>query len=369
MMTNPELEAQIARNPDDPSAYLVYADWLAERGDPLGELIPLEVAYAQEPTRGDLAARARALHVAHDRTWLGTLHGLEAVHPTWKHGFLRGVVLGGDPEKYESPDVDLHDLYRRLRAAPAARFLRELTMGAFGDDDGQPNWSPATAAIAELGVPPTLRRLAYHRGGHWDISWTHSGDLSPMYPRLRELEAFYIALGNIELGAIDLPNLRDFEVYTGGFTSTNVKEVLAARWPKLERLILRFGNSEDYGADCTLEDALPLLGIGLPHLRHLGLGNAGFADELIEPLAKSKLLTQLETLDLSKGTLGDEGGARLLEHADRFRHLKHLNVSESYLSDEIVAQLRAIVPSLDADDQEEPDDDGDAQYRYCRIGE
>lgn len=41
-MPSRELEGAIAADPGDPNAYLVYADWLQARGDPLGELIVVQ---------------------------------------------------------------------------------------------------------------------------------------------------------------------------------------------------------------------------------------------------------------------------------------------------------------------------------------
>jgi uncharacterized protein (TIGR02996 family) len=42
MKTNAELEQAIRNHPDDPKAYLVYADWLQTAGDPRGELIAVQ---------------------------------------------------------------------------------------------------------------------------------------------------------------------------------------------------------------------------------------------------------------------------------------------------------------------------------------
>jgi uncharacterized protein (TIGR02996 family) len=56
---NPEIEAQIKANPDDPAPYQIYADWLQERGDPRGELINLQVA-RQAATGQELAELGRA---------------------------------------------------------------------------------------------------------------------------------------------------------------------------------------------------------------------------------------------------------------------------------------------------------------------
>lgn len=359
---NAELEAQIAKNPGDPAAYLVYADWLAEKGDPRGELITVSVELEKDPANGKLAERARALHDAHDGDWLGEVAGNEHIVLTWKHGFIDSARIGGAGDYDDTPEVDLGELYAKLAPLPSAALMRDLTFGAFGDDDGEPTWH--TSWLVDHGVPPSLRRLAFDKGGYWDISWTHLDDLQPVYPLVPNLETLYLKMGHVSLGEIELPNLRDFEIYTGGFDTDNMDSVLKANWPQLERLILRFGNQEDYGGNCELANVLPLLERKLPKLRHLGLGNAAFTDELIEPLAKSPLLKQLETLDLSLGMMTDTGAQLMAKHADAFKHLKAVNLAENYLSGDGIGAVKNVLKGVDATEQKTGDD-----YRYCSIGE
>ena len=358
---NAELEGQIAKNPDA-ATYLVYADWLAEKGDPRGELITVSVELEKDPANGKLAERAKALHDAHDAEWLGEIAGNENIGLTWKYGFLDSARIGGAGDYEDTPEVDLGELYAKLAPLPSAALLRDLTFGAFGDDDGEPTWH--TSWLVENGVAPSLRRLAFDKGGYWDISWTHLDDLQPVYPLVPNLETLYLKMGHMQLGEIELPNLRDFEVYTGGFHDENMASVIKANWPGLERLILRFGNQEDYGGNCELANVLPLFERKLPKLRHLGLGNAGFADELIEPLAKSALLKQLETLDLSLGMMTDAGAQLMAKHADAFKHLTSINLAENYLSGDGIGAVKNVLKSVEAPEQKTGDD-----YRYCSIGE
>ena len=60
---NPELERQIREDPANSAPYLVYADWLQEHTDPVGELIALGVASASGrpwPCRPRMRARRPA---------------------------------------------------------------------------------------------------------------------------------------------------------------------------------------------------------------------------------------------------------------------------------------------------------------------
>src|SRR5438045_2635381 len=115
MARNPELEALIAKSPDDPSNYLVYADWLIQQSDPLGELISVETKAETKPS-SELRDRAKALHDQHDATWLGELAGHDGFAATWRRGYLHDVTIGDD----ESADIEHADLYRKLRPLPAA---------------------------------------------------------------------------------------------------------------------------------------------------------------------------------------------------------------------------------------------------------
>ncbi len=360
MARNQELEALIAKTPDDAGNYSVYADWLIQQSDPRGELINAQLK--RESSGGDdLDARIADLHAKHDAEWLGGLAGAEGFSAEWRRGFLYDVTLGSDDAA-----IELGEMYQKLRPLPAAQLVRNLRLAAFEDDDGEPTWDSAVEAMVEYGVPATLRKLVFDRGDYWDISWTHLNTLEPVYARMPNLEHLEIILGHMNLGTINLPNLRHFEVWTGGFNSDNMKSVVGAKWPKLETLLLRFGGSEDYGANCTVDDVLPLLdGKSIPNVKHLALANSPFIDRLIPHLAKSPLLKQLTTLDLSLGEMTDEGANAIVAHADAFKHLTQLNVHRNYLTDDACTALTGVVASTDIGGQEDPGED----YRYCQIGE
>ena len=119
-----------------------------------------------------------------------------------------------------------------------------------------------------------------------------------------------------------------------------------------------------------MDDVRPILeGRGLPALRELGLCNSAFADELAGVLGKCPVLRQLRVLDLSKGTLSDDGARALLASAAAFAHLERLDLTENYLGDEMQAAVAKLCPDVRADDQREADEDGDEVYRYPAVGE
>ena len=361
---NAELEQAILADPDDEAAYQVYADWLQGEGDPRGELAAVQVALAG----GDdatLRARERVLIEGNRQQLLGDLPDPDdeegaPVKVTWHAGWLRTARLATTEEHV------LPDLYRSLRACDSARFLRELTFGVAVLDDMN-DYRATNKVIAELGLPPSVRTL-YFANFSYEESMISSSDLGNvgMWLRgaggLRELD---LEGGSMELGAIDLPELRRFSVETGGFTAQNIRDVAQARWPKLESLSLYFGDS-NYGASGGLDDVRPILeGRGLPALRELGLCNSEFADELAGVLGKSPVLRQLRVLDLSNGTLGDDGARALLASAPAFAHLERIDLRENYLSDEMVEAVEKLCPVVHARGQR----DGDEGDRYVSVGE
>ena len=77
----------------------------------------------------------------------------------------------------------------------------------------------------------------------------------------------------------------------------------------IEHLELYLG-TDDYGWDGSIDDVLPLLADDrFPRLKYLGLRDSEIADGVAQAVAKSPLLEKLDVLDLSLGTLGDEGAA------------------------------------------------------------
>ncbi|MCX5742900.1 MAG: TIGR02996 domain-containing protein, partial [Proteobacteria bacterium] len=98
---NPDLEAAIAAEPGAIAPYLVYGDWLQERGDPRGPLIAIQAARRAAPDDASLR-QAEAAHLAAN-AWalLGELAVDTRAHDgehdakqlTWHLGFIRAAFL------------------------------------------------------------------------------------------------------------------------------------------------------------------------------------------------------------------------------------------------------------------------------------
>jgi uncharacterized protein (TIGR02996 family) len=98
VVRNLELEAEIARA-HDIEAYLVYADWLLERGDVRGELIVLHhrlLDVTDPEQRSAIDLRARRLRAAHPAHLLGPTiaHALGPCQEELMLGFVHAVRSG-----------------------------------------------------------------------------------------------------------------------------------------------------------------------------------------------------------------------------------------------------------------------------------
>jgi uncharacterized protein (TIGR02996 family) len=367
--SNPELEARILENSDDLSAYLVYSDWLSERGDPRGELIAVQAKLAETPNNPGLKSTEEKLLADNAAVWLGDFAGKgdADLAVKWRLGFLDSVRFGPPLDDYGASELGFPEAIGTLMALPGTTFIRELIIGSKEYDDYPTSWQDCIDALVEHGVPKALRRLEFNRGGFWDISSTELGSLQALYPMVRGLRELTIEMGSLDLGTIDLPALRSLEIVTGGLTSANLESIGSASWPHLEKLSLCIGETDnDYGCNVQLEDIEKLLARDcFGRVRHLGLANASLADEIAGLLPQTKILAQLETLDLSRGTFGDVGARAILDNAAAFRHLKEIDLTHNYVGAELAAELAKIGPRVILAESEEPDDD----YRYVQISE
>jgi uncharacterized protein (TIGR02996 family) len=380
---NPELEAMIAAAPEKPDGYMVYADWLQAQGDPRGELISVEQALLASPrSKKLLEARAR-LREPYDRQLLALAEPFGWQAPggdeprariSWGLGFIRSAWLGHDyfADTDASTDLmDTHALFSALLSLPSMRLLQELTVGLWRDDEGQCDYGGLFTALARVRLT-ALRRLFvgdFRYPSQIEISWTNLGDLSQIHSALPRLQELVLQGGGMKLGTFEFPDLRTFEVRTGGLSSENIRSIASARWPKLERLEVWFGDRQ-YGFDGSVEAIEPILaGEGIPRVRHLGLKNAEFTDAICARLAGAEVLGQLESLDLSMGLMTDEGAAVLAAARPRLRHLKTLDVSRNFLTTRGTALLKGICKEVRCGKQNEPDVWDGEEHRYVSVGE
>jgi ATP-dependent Clp endopeptidase proteolytic subunit ClpP len=342
-----ELEQAFERAGDseaEPAAE-VLADWLQSEGDTRGELAALLQRGRAEEAGEYLRHHAVALLGELDAALAaGAIHSLE-----WRHGFLGGVGLRALPLSHDLPPVSLVRLTRDVLALPLARFVTGLRFSDNGGDGGA-NWDDTLLAVAESVRGPFVRELhfgdpASEARGRWCSSF---GDLSAMWPRLPALEALRIRATHGVLGRIELPSLRCFIRESNALSVGELDSILTARWPRLERLEIWFGpGASEYSGDAIRQ---LVSGAAPESLRHLGLVDAGLVGGVLPMVLSGSLLSRLDVLDLTGGTLTDDDGWRLISEADRLKHLRRLDLSDNRLRAS-VGPLRTALPNVVVDRQ------------------
>ncbi len=372
--TNAQLESAIFENPSDVEAWQVYGDWLQTEGDPRGELVNLEVA--KEASAGDVHKQAELtdqlerLIEQHQAEWLGpevmraiAYEDDDLVDIEWRYGFIWRVKVKAT-YGFQGPSVE--QLLKAILKSSASRFVHEIRVGL--PDSEEPGFQREILALAKNGLRPSVRRIYigdFEFPDETEISWTEVGNVEKLYPVFPNLNWLKVQGGGILLGKLQHPTLETLILHTGGLPSEATRSISRAQLPQLKTLEIWFGE-EDYGGDTTVDELEPLTDAdGVPRLRHLGLQNATFSDEIPDLLAGSKLLDQLETLDLSMGTMSEYGANRLIERAENFRHLKRLNVDDNVLSFETVEQLRDVFEDVLVSNYQKDEED----YRYVSVGE
>ncbi|MDX2010370.1 MAG: hypothetical protein SFW67_09280 [Myxococcaceae bacterium] len=322
---HPEHEAAcLAAASDDARPWKVYGDWLESRGDVRGELAALFLGGKTEAglklleRQREVLLGAVAHHLPHE---VGDF--------TFRHGFLTRARL----RRLRSRETDLAALTRAFLERPFARFVTGLRFG-LSSHEADNDWSTTLRVVVESLQARQLTSLAFDDFGpeEADLASTPFGDLSRLWKGLPALEHLRLRSGaGGELGRIEHPRLKTFIRESGGLSASELSAIVGARWPSLEHLELWTG-STSLGAEVPAEALRPLIeGSGTPRLTHLGLVDCERSHEILPMLLGSPLLPRLRSLDLSKGLLSDGEAELFVRHADRFRHLERLDLSQNLI--------------------------------------
>ncbi|MEU5881219.1 hypothetical protein [Spirillospora sp. NPDC047279] len=215
---------------------------------------------------------------------------------------------GGDPYVDDDDVVLSHAVEALARRADDLPNLRALFIGEIDDDQ--------IFCGAEVGVAALL-------------------DAFPGLVELTVCAQFamrFRASGHTELRRLALH---------GVMVTDEIANVAACRLPALEHLELwsteDFGDAQDPGEREAFGE---LFWSGtMPRLRHLGLREFTFVDDLVEQLATSPLLPRLDSLDLSHSLLTGKG-AQALINAEGFRDLTRLVLRRHCMDAETTETIR-----------------------------
>ncbi|MEK8034579.1 STM4015 family protein [Ideonella sp. DXS29W] len=245
--------------------------------------------------------------------------------------------------------------------------LEALVIGAW-EEPHENNPDGVIAALADRAADlPQLKAvfigdITYEE---CEISWIIQGDYTRLLQAFPRLEQLHIRGSNsLTFPACTHAGLKRLVIECGGLPATVWQGLAGCSFPALEHLELWVGTS-DYGFDADLDAVTAAVEkLRTPGLRYLGLRDAEMADAIAAWIAGQPWISQLAVLDLSLGTLGDEGAQALL-NSPLVRRLPRVDLSHHYISDELQAQLRAAMPGVVLDDVQEEDD----EYRYVAVGE
>jgi uncharacterized protein (TIGR02996 family) len=323
--TGESLLRDIGEHPEDDAPRLIYADWLQEQGEPLGqahaEFIRLQVArHRAAGAAGEPGERERKLLERHRKDWLAEV----PANLRKKIHFVRGF-----PEVVELmlPALVKHaeTLFRVLPTANRL-CLRNCVLDRF--------------QAGRIAVLPALSRV---RGVELDdvfvVSYPALEVLlrTPFLSNLREFRFAgkpLRARGAEILGASPvLPRLERLELVGCELGGVGLRSLLAADTGNLR--VLDLGQNNLGNAVATGLVASPVLG----RLRELGLAGTEVGPSGAKALAGSPQVAALERLSLAGCPIGDVG-ARALAESPHLAKLHSLDLAGVELKEAMREVLR-----------------------------
>jgi uncharacterized protein (TIGR02996 family) len=310
--------------PEDDAARLVYADWLSERGDAMGEMIAIACRKKRTPAQTKVLTRLQA-EVEQGLKKLG----VDDVR--WERGFVRWIQIAAFKL--------VKNLDAVFAAAPLVSDLRVFDANA--------------ARLATLVGSPHMRgivRLSVHSKYEGPVGGKGAAALaaSPHVAGLRALRCdghlggwnlgplgvkALLAPGRLRLAALSLSTNR---IGDRGVAALAASPFLAT----IERLRLD---------DCEIGDAGVRALAESKHagaLRVLALGGAfnGVRVDGFRALGESKKLARLEIVDLKWSShIGDDALRALLD-AKRLPALRAIDASGTRASRRVLAELKRRFP-------------------------
>jgi len=260
--------------------------------------------------------------------------------------------------------------------------VRALIVGIWADVEDTDPSEVIEALLAVRDRLPALRSmfLGDITDEECKLSRISQTDVTPLLAGFPALEDFGVRAGwgtslgetlKLEFPSLRHDALRRLTVQSSGLPGGVLRGVGASELPALVHLDLWLGREDD-GGDCEVADLEPILsGARMPRLRHLALRNSEIQDEVAAAVASAPVVARLEVLDLSMGTLGDDGAAALLG-GQPLTHLKKLDLHHNYLSEPFRQRIRqALEPAgvevdLDQADAESSEEaDGTVSRSIC----
>lgn len=262
-------------------------------------------------------------------------------------------------EDYENGDKSAKTMINEILEDPDFPTLKEIQIGDWGDaweDDCQ---ELIDGIVEQKDRFSHIERLFFGDMDYesCEVSWIMQGNYSALWAAMPQLKSLTIKGSmELELGEICHENLEELTIICGGLPQYVIESIRDAKLPNLKKLLLYIG-VDDYGFDGDVDTIKDLLEKAeFPKLTYLGLTDSEIQDEITELVLNSKFIGQLETLDLSMGSLTDQGANLLLQKLPSYPNVKVLDVHYNYLSDGMVRTLEMLPIDVNASENYKPDE-------------
>jgi len=280
-------------------------------------------------------------------------------------------------EDFFERDFDFTEIFERFLKTVDTTRVTALTIGMW-DETAEADDCPVVGLLTENAARfPALRSLFLgdiFEGGYGgsDTAYIEHGDLTPILRAYPLLEELWVRGGpdyqqsSRYFEPIRHEALRRLVFQSGGLRPEAMRVVAECDFPELRHLEFYFGHPDYYG-DGTPADVEWLLAGGMfPKLEYLGLRDSVVQDDIAAAVAHAPIVARIKTLDLSLGTLGDEGAAALLA-GQPLGHLEKLDLQHHYISEAMQDRLRQAWPDVEID-LSDPQDES-RWGRYIAVAE
>ena len=227
---------------------------------------------------------------------------------------------------------------------PEFNELEEIVIGCWGEAWDEEDAQPMVDYIADNAQKFShIKSLFVGDMDYEDceVSWIMQADYTRLWDAMPQLEKFTVK-GSMELtlGLKSHENLKSLEIICGGLPTDVIEEVGNAKLPNLETLILYIG-VDNYGFDGDINTIKTFLEKSdFPKLKYLGIVDSEIQDEVTEVVLNCKYMDQINTLDLSKGTLTDKGGELLIDGMKSHPNITKLDLYFHFLSDDMMEKMK-----------------------------
>lgn len=275
-------------------------------------------------------------------------------------------------DEYEEQGKSAKDMVADIMADPDFLSLTELIVGDWGnawEDSCQPILDGIVAHAGQFSHIQSLF-IGDMDFEECEVSWIMQGNFSGLWAALPNLRSLTVK-GSMDLvlGDICHEGLEELAIICGGLGSDVIRSVQNAKLPNLKKLLLYIG-IDDYGFDGNADTVKELLDkADFPKLTYLGIVDSEIQDELAKVVLESKFMGQVETLDLSLGTLTDQGGQLLLDTLPKWPNIRNLDVHYNYLTDEMAQKLEKLSIAVDASERNQPDEYHGTIYMNAMLTE